>query len=932
MKKFLLLFFLFKGAFILKTVAQENAFLIAKEAIRIEQKIKQGELINRDTIIKVLGAIHWYADVQDYESSEQRKYVGEKLDGNYERLSTAYYKILSQLYKYEVIFGRTEKEISMDLEEITKKFPHLTTSKDWLKIILKPYWSLVAEKSGRDEDLIVAQRSGDSLAKAVELNQSLIKSINNEHPEIALKISSNTCDTGEQCKKYKTAKSDSLLMAGLLKKKKEEISKLNDQIKGLDSAINLKKDLLTRELSDSKDKKAELIAILSIINIHSERKTTVEQSDNEIMRSIGEFQRDKLIIKDQEEASLKLGFSFPSEAEMIDAIAIYLAKRVKQESVMWFFETIKKNAKQYDLLSTFFPNTITLLQGNEVYEIPNLGAQWRYALSKDFVKMPRNVFTSKWFSQWYDTLSINKHVNTRDFLIAAYDVCDLLSQKYSYNQLVKQMYLNLQNNSDKDTTNKITPANVFAILYAFNQECFMPTGKKDSSVRLMRYEDFRNATRDELEIMISLMDLKYANAFAPIWKAAGASQFLNAKNAELFRRWAGGIEAAIEQFNKVQADYLKLTKEVNDGKKIDAVYSAFNIWENVNGLINAIVPDTMIKDPGLRKVAFYMKSTKQHMETAFEVYHQLSLKNYAGAVNTTISLVEQLIYYDNDTSNLNFLKVFDTTKLKEGFKDKYILTRRKRLDSIRQKDNISALFFEKDRHAINLIRKLAGFLNDVMLTTDAKQLSKVVESYALPPGSYKRKRNSWWSLDLNAYVGAYWGLEKLKNEENGAKSWGGVYGITAPIGISISKTLGKRIKADEPLTEDQIRNPDKVRIAKRSIRRRTQSTLTLSINAVDIGAVVSYRFAGIDSSAKGLPKEVNWAQVISPGLRLSYGIPNTPLVISGGYQYTPMLRSVQDNGIQKMNNTHRLSVGVLFDLPLINLWQRSYWRGKYNKK
>lgn len=94
------------------------------------------------------------------------------------------------------------------------------------------------------------------------------------------------------------------------------------------------------------------------------------------------------------ESAYKLALKLPTEAEMINALAIYLANRIKQESVMWFFEKMTQNAARHDLLKIFFPATLKLLQGNEVYEIPNLGAQWQYALSKDFMQMPKMYSTA----------------------------------------------------------------------------------------------------------------------------------------------------------------------------------------------------------------------------------------------------------------------------------------------------------------------------------------------------------------------------------------------------------------------------------------------------------------------------------------------------------------------------------------------------------
>ncbi len=138
------------------------------------------------------------------------------------------------------------------------------------------------------------------------------------------------------------------------------------------------------------------------------------------------------------ENAYKLSLKLPSEAEMINALAIYLANRIKQESVMWFFEKITQNAHRHELLNLFFPNTMKLLLGNEVYEIPNLGAQWQYALSKDFMQMPRNVLNSKWLSdRWPEAATYAAYIT------GVCDFAELIVKRYSYREAIKSLYLSL---------------------------------------------------------------------------------------------------------------------------------------------------------------------------------------------------------------------------------------------------------------------------------------------------------------------------------------------------------------------------------------------------------------------------------------------------------------------------------------------------------
>lgn len=902
-----------------------NAYAVAKQMIKMERQLaamKPGEILH-DSVVKsikeILGALTWYADLQDADFGHEASGLANKLK-DYYRLDLLYKRLSGKLYVLNFLneedISGVEKYFETTLDKESFKKFDLVKSK--LSVQLNPYFIIKADIKTKVAEKNTLLSLVDPLKNKASDNASLINEWRN-------KQDSTKAATAAE---YNNLKLDSGSISDKLNKLWNSIEALNSAIVQLQKDSTAKREAQVTYFTNLK--KEDSILTYLLYTVSGIDKTTYAKElagyETALATSQSNFSQEKTEQATTiEQASLS--FRLPSEAEMIDAIAIYLAKRVKQEAVMWFFETIQKNANQYELIKTFFPNTITLLQSNEVYEIPNLGAQWRYALSKDFVKLPRNVLTSDWFNNWYKK-KVDADKNLPDYLLAAFEACDLLSQQYNYSQFVKQMYLNLHNRPVVSSSDSIiTPANIFAILYAFNQECYIPVKKNDSitGIRLMRYEDFRNLSRDELEIMISLMDMKYSNAFRPIWCKVTGERFLKEKDGEDFRRWAGTIETGIEQFNKLQAEYVKLNNEIKEGKKVDGAYTAFNIWDNINGLFNLVIPDAAVTNENLKRIAKGSAELKKNAEKAFEVYRQLSLKNYTGAVNTTISLVEDLLYNNNGSVGLKKAIVVNTLKPGEKFKKNYFPKNGADTSlSFTQQQIVSSFIFENDRHAINLVRKLAGFLNDVMLTTNAEELSKVVASYALPPGSYKRKRNSWLSFDLNAYVGGYYARERLDGVE---KSWGNVYGITAPIGFAVSRTFGRKLDSADRLSEDLVRNPDKVRIGKRHVWKRGSSTFTCALTVVDVGAVVSYRMS--NTAQKGLPREVTWSQVLSPGIRLAYGIRNTPLVISVGYQYTPKLREINQDG-EKMYSTHRVSAGILFDLPLVNLWQRSYWKGKYN--
>lgn len=928
MKKILLLMLLatcfaaVKAQDSLKTSDLRNAYQISRKLMAMERRLSTDTLTNGDrySIRMLISSLGWYAGMQDYEQESVTDSLSQKLKGKYEKLGSLYQLMVGRLFKVDLLLDEDIQKVNqlLDINANASLKPQVVNE-------LGKYWTAIRARNDTVTKLNTFKGQLNDTTVEYKTTLRYLNTARDKLNGLDSLAKLDTPDVKNRIAGIKKFADDSARL-------KKDVDSLTEKIRqyGADAEAeaekvkNIRAGLTNNFLSPTAGSAGRKVLIkLSGLgdDVSFQRSVTIQ--NEQIAKSQIDYSREKESMAESS-VSGTISFRMPSEAEMIDAIAIYLAKRVKQEAVMYFFETVKKNAKQYELIRTFFPNTITLLQSNEVYEIPNLGAQWRYALSKDFVKMPRSLLKSDWFHRWYNSKAGNDPYMPK-FLEAVLDVCELLNQQYSYNQLIKEMFLRQQKNNITDVEGRITPLKIFSILYAFNQECFVDFVVKDTlRTRPLSYEDFKTLSRDELELMITLMDMKYGEAFSPIWKRNNPGRFLSDKDAEAFRLWAGSIESGIQQFNKMQEDYIKLENAIREGKKVDAVYTVFNVWDNINTLLAVVIPDSTIGNEKLRKVAIGSRAFKENTEKVFDIYHQLSLKNYAGASNAVIELVEGMLYSDSGGFFLR-KSVIDSIATRH-FVGNYI---NRSGDSTRltQVSLGAAFVFEQDRHAINLIRKLAGFLNDVMLTTDSKKLSKVVESYAMPPGSYKRKRNSWMSLDLNAYVGAYAGMERSRNITN---DWGGVYGITAPIGLTLSKTFGRKLGENIKLSYDFVRNPDKLYVGKHNVRRRSATTLSLSVNIVDIGAVVAYRFSNTDSTSKGLPRDVNWSQVISPGVRFGYGIPGTPLVASLGWQYTPKLRSF-NNTNEEQYNTHRFSAGVLVDLPLANFWQQSYRKSYYLK-
>lgn len=177
---------------------------------------------------------------------------------------------------------------------------------------------------------------------------------------------------------------------------------------------------------------------------------------------------------------------------------------------------------------------------------------------------------------------------------------------------------------------------------------------------------------------------------------------------------------------------------------------------------------------------------------------------------------------------------------------------------------------------------LIQFVNDMAVAQDAEDISKAIESFALPAGSYAIKRKAKRNVSLNSYPGLLFSAEITPSE----KTAFGI-GFTAPVGLSLSwggKNGGS-------------------------------SGIYLSV--IDIGAVTRLRLDNTQDT-RALP-EFTFKNILAPGLYYSIGFRKSPLSLNIGAQYGPELRVIKANNTYDTFDSFRLGIGLVVDIPLLNL-------------
>jgi hypothetical protein len=643
--------------------------------------------------------------------------------------------------------------------------------------------------------------------------------------------------------------------------------------------------------------------------------------------------------------------SLPSESEVVDAVAIYLVNRVKTEASLAFFDRLKYALKDDSILLNLFPKTTLMMSNLQNYESPNFGQQWRHAFSEDFVTIPDKLAGSEDFQKYFASRLNGPGRQYYDFFRMVVKICSMSRDNANFIDIIDYLY------QDIDPKANYMLNSYIRFLHMVNNEFFAPKGSL--SKYWISYSEFNQLSNEELQVLVGLLEQKYPDVFNFIQVRLDEKDKTLPSISDL-RIWMSRVFFIINQYQiAIQHTGATDSEKPHDVSSywtfISDSFQQFTKQEN--GFFIVKIDPLMSKEQDISKYLNYLNMISSTYQDITGLYSALQAKNYPHAIETIKKLFSNLEdpevryreifvkYFISEKSlkgkdlntwlkNNNFNKFFaivrefqadeDARKPKTKL-DEDLFSLKNYAGTLRTEkgysiffntafienadvmiknlyDNYSGYVERYHQGRLETFTKVMNFIEDVMTTKNSQDLTNVITTYASPPQSYRIKRNSRFSIDLNAYVGVVAGLEDLKSAHF-------AYGLTAPIGLSFSWSGSD--KKTNSYTVDK--NGNLVYL------RGNSNSISLSI--IDIGAVVRYRFA--NDSSEGLPEKVNFSQFISPSIQYHIGVRNLPLDVVFGYQYLPKLRTLSDQSVSGTSDLHSASefnIGVVFDLPLINFY------------
>jgi hypothetical protein len=224
------------------------------------------------------------------------------------------------------------------------------------------------------------------------------------------------------------------------------------------------------------------------------------------------------------------------------------------------------------------------------------------------------------------------------------------------------------------------------------------------------------------------------------------------------------------------------------------------------------------------------------------------------------------------------------------------------LKMVRSRSNCTTDQCKAFDNTIFYLTKYGSFMVNVL---DSKSGSEVKEALdeIIPKGQYKLKNSKAFSSTVSLYPGAFYGRERILKykETNGVvnrnsktDSWSSSLGFYLPIGVDFNWGI------------DAMASKGK------------NMSIGIFLQAVDLGAVMNYRL-NADSSESTNP-QISLQQLISPGVSLMVHLPNSPVVVGAGINYTPALRKIHQADISYESNALRIGLFLAVDVTAIPLF------------
>jgi hypothetical protein len=543
-----------------------------------------------------------------------------------------------------------------------------------------------------------------------------------------------------------------------------------------------------------------------------------------------------------------------------DGIAKFLVKRVKQELSVAFFEKFKAIIDSTKDIRTVFPKTAILLDAIdvEVYNYERYIQNLREAFKADIVVIHRNLpGIVKNHREFFE-----REKELRAALLSGCYIAGELENQAHPGDILANYPIEFLDGLSLDFSGAVQTIQVLSA-------SFRDTTTSEEAHYWVPIKSLRQLVNNKLSLKYYL-GLVYHEAKTKY----NSVPFKNANLVSLLDKVADKYDTAVAIYGAYKRYVLRFAEKTDALNKMIQDYS-----------------ELPADSAALEKYGMYLRSAVDLIQYCTQVSTLPIIDQDVPDLDSLFSKYFQIAYSTSDLltniSKKNYsAAINDVVRI-------YNLVRVKPLQDKPTDENKKAASVSVLTQ--NRLAKYGSFMANVATAKTPDEVAKAIEAAALPVGSSRIKRETVFNVAVNAYVGPYVGYEKIRGVDSGKIN---AYGITAPIGVSISK--GYSI------------------LFFNSKKHRTSSSIFFSL--LDLGAITAFRFTN-DSTEKVPTIELK--DIFSPGIFYSHGFGKTPLSLNIGYQVGPLLRKVNLDENLVGKSYSRISVSIVVDIPVFNLYSRS---------
>ncbi len=527
-----------------------------------------------------------------------------------------------------------------------------------------------------------------------------------------------------------------------------------------------------------------------------------------------------------------------SATRVADGIARFLVARTKEELTVSFFRKFQAALTENPEIGIMFPATENLLESidKDIYQYKAYLSSLRYTFLTDLNLLPANLRTLLIVKPDLIDLPPQTQILAEDLLAVSQQLLDKKSAPEALNFLATTAQLQQSGRLSAigDTTKRKQLADVAAGFQLVNLLSASLLDSESEEDHYLPMEMVAQQLNDPAFVYVYL---------GLLWQRAEGIAFSNGSSV---RNYLGTLAQGVAQYNQFRNSLRLLSYQTGE---LDTSLDSLKAYADSNNLAY---------DHFYR----YFRAFSGIAEQGLTLY-----TDFTGTTDSPDNLTGRTLTILRSANELNFNirkknYVYGITNLT---------------------DLLNALVVTEGGFPhIEEIRKYGTFIATVAQTEDSQEISDAIALIALPAGSANLKKSSKWSFAIGAYSGINYGYEDLDEGQGG-----NVVAVSAPVGLTVSKGLGRI------------------------------GSVSLYVPAIDVGAFTAYRFNNNDNVEK-LP-ELEWGNLFAPGAHLIYGLPgNLPIAVGGGFQRGPNIRKIDlalGNGFDNTGG-YRWLMFVAVDIPI----------------